>query len=114
MTHPDVEAYLAALNPDQRATLEAVRAAIRAALPEATEEIRYGMPAFVQGKAIAGYAASSGHCSYHPMSGSVVASLKNELAGYATSKGTIKFPIGQPLPDALIARLVQARLAELG
>jgi uncharacterized protein YdhG (YjbR/CyaY superfamily) len=109
----DVESYLAALSPEKRATLDSVRAAISAALPGATEEIRYGMPTFVQGKAVAGYAASADHCSYHPMSGHVIAAMATDLRQFATSKGTIRFPVGMPLPADLIAKLVAARLAEI-
>lgn len=113
MPAKDPESYLAALEPDARATLEKVRKAIRAAAPEAEEGMSYGLPAFLQGKAIAGYGASKSHCSYYPMSGAVVEALKGELAGYETSKGTIRFPIGKPLPAALIRKLVRARQAEL-
>lgn len=108
-----VDAYLAKLGPDQRATLEKVRKAIRAAAPKAEEGMSYGLPAFILGKPIAGYSASAKHCSYFPMSGSVVAALGDELAGYDTSKGTIRFPIGKPLPAGLVRKLVKARLAEL-
>lgn len=108
------EAYLAELSPEQRATLEKVRDAIRAAAPDAEEGMRYGMPCFIQGKAIAGYAASAKHCSYHPMSGTVVASMGDALTSYETSKGTIRFPIGKPPSKALIRKLVKTRLAEVG
>lgn len=107
------DAYLAKLSPEQRATLEEVRGAIRAAAPKAVEGLSYGMPAFIQGKPIAGYAASAKHCAYHPMSGAVVAALRSALVGYETSKGTIRFPIGEPLPATLIRELIRARLAEL-
>ena len=105
--------YLAKLSPDKRATLEKVRRAIRAAAPDAEEGISYGMPAFIQGKPIAGYAAASNHCSYFPMSGSIVERLEADLKDYETSKGAIRFPIGKPLPASLIRKLVQARLAEI-
>lgn len=113
MPAKDVDAYLANLPSDKRATLEKIRAAIRAAAPDATEGISYGMPAFIQGKAIAGYAASAKHCSYFPMSGSIVGALVDDLAEYAKSKGAIRFPVGKPLPRALIRKLVRARLAEI-
>src|SRR5690606_11165398 len=102
---------LAKLPHDKRATLEKVRKAIRAAAPEAEEGMSYGMPAFFLGKVIAGYAAHAGHCSYHPMSGDVVAALAKDLEGYETSKGGVRFPIGKPLPAALVRKLVKARLA---
>jgi uncharacterized protein YdhG (YjbR/CyaY superfamily) len=107
------DAYLARLSPEKRATLEKIRKAIRAAAPKAQEGMSYGMPAFIQGKPIAGYTASAKHCSYFPMSGTVIATLKRHLGGYDTSKGTIRFPIGKPLPTALIRKLVKARLAEV-
>jgi uncharacterized protein YdhG (YjbR/CyaY superfamily) len=113
MSAKEVDAYLAKLTPDKRATLEKIRKAIRAAAPKAEEGMSYGMPAFIQGKPIAGYAASATHCAYHPMSGAIVAALADELAGYETSKGTIRFPIGKPLTAKLVRRLVLARLAEL-
>ena len=111
MTTPDE--YLAKLDRDKRATLQRVREAIRAAAPQAEEGMSYGMPAFIQEKPIAGYAAHSGHCTYYPMSGAVVGALAKELAGYETSKGGIRFPIGKPLPAALVRKLVRARLAEI-
>lgn len=111
MATPD--AYLAKLRPDQRSTLEKVRRAIRAAAPRAEEGMSYGMPAFIQGKPIAGYAAHARHCSYYPMSGKVVTRLAADLKSYETTKGGIRFPIGKPLPAALVRKLVRARLAEI-
>jgi uncharacterized protein YdhG (YjbR/CyaY superfamily) len=113
MPAKDPDAYLAKLSSDKRATLERVRRAIRAAAPQAQEGMSYGMPAFIQGKAIAGYAAAARFCSYYPMSGRVVATLKGDLAKYQVTKGSIHFPIGKPLPPALVRRLVKARLAEI-
>jgi uncharacterized protein YdhG (YjbR/CyaY superfamily) len=108
-----VETYLATLSADKRATLEKVRKAIRAAAPKAVEGVSYGMPAFILGKPIAGFVAAKDHCSYFPMSGSVVSALRDELKGYETSKGTLRFPVGRPPPAALIRKLVKARLAEI-
>jgi 3-methyladenine DNA glycosylase AlkD/uncharacterized protein YdhG (YjbR/CyaY superfamily) len=108
-----VDAYLAKLSDEQRTTLEEVRRAIRAAAPGAEEGMSYGMPAFIQGKPIAGYSASAQHCSYFPMSGSVTQALEAELRGYATSKGGFRFPIGKAPRATLIRKLVKARLAEV-
>ena len=109
----DADAYLAKLSSDKRATLERVRKAIRAAAPDAEEGMSYGMPAFIQGKPIAGYAASAKHCAYYPMSGAIVDALAADLKAYETSKGAIRFPVGKPLPATLIRKLVKARLAEI-
>jgi uncharacterized protein YdhG (YjbR/CyaY superfamily) len=105
--------YMAGVDSDSRAALERIRRAIRAAAPAAEECISYGMPAFrLDGKLIGGFQASAGHCSYHPMSGATVATLHDELAGYDTSKGTIRFDPRSPLPATLVRKLVEARIAE--
>lgn len=108
-----IDAYLAALAPEQAAALTRLRAAIRAAAPGAQEGLSYGMPAFrLNGRPIAGFAASATHCAFHPMSGSIVAAHEADLYGYDTSKGTIRFPPDRPLPAALVRKLVKARIAE--
>ncbi len=110
----DVDAYLAGVAEPQRSTLAVVRERLRAELPQAQEVISYGVPAFaVDGTAVAGYAAAKKHCSYLPMSGSVLSSMADDLAGYEWSKGALRFPIDDPLPAELIATLVRARLALL-
>jgi uncharacterized protein YdhG (YjbR/CyaY superfamily) len=109
-----IDDYLAALTEDRRAALEKIRKAIRAAAPEAEECISYGLPAFrLNGKGLAALGAAASHCSYFPMSGKTVAKLARELEGYETSKGTIRFPPGKPLPAALVRKLVKARIAEV-
>jgi len=75
--------------------------------------VSYGLPAFIQGKPIAGFGASANHCAYYPMSGAVIETLSGDLKGYETSKGAIRFPVGKPLPATLIRKLVKARLAEI-
>ena len=105
---------LAGATPEQRAALEKIRKAVRAAAPDAEEGVSYGMAAFrLNGKPIAGLAAFADHCSYYPMSGEVVASLKDDLKDYETSKGGIRFPASKPLPAALVKKLVKARIAEI-
>jgi uncharacterized protein YdhG (YjbR/CyaY superfamily) len=108
-----VEAYLAAVPEPARTTLERVRTVIRSAVPkESTEVISYSMPAFRHKKVIVWYAAFKDHCSLFP-GGRLIKTMKDDLAGYRTSKGTIQFPIDKPLPAALIKKIVKARLAEL-
>ena len=110
----DIDAYLATLNAENRAALEKLRRSIKAALLGAEECIAYGIPAFRwNGKSVAGFSASKNHCSYFPMSGSVVAALQEELKKYDSSKGTIRFPASKPLSTALVKKLVKARLAEI-
>lgn len=104
--------YLAALPDGQRAALEALRRTIRAAAPEAEECISYSLPAFRQDGVLVAYGAAANHCAFYPMSGSLLEGFRDELGGYETSKGTIRFAPDRPLPEALVRRLVQARLAE--
>ena len=109
----NTDEYLAAVPEPARGTLNKIRAAIRAAAPaEATEAIGYGMPTFRYKGALVGFAAFSNHCSFFPMSGSVVEAFQSELKGYETSKGTIRFPVDKPLPAGLVKKLVKARVAQ--
>src|SRR5687768_13142032 len=110
-TPQTVEDYLAALPEEARATLEKIRKAIKAAAPRATEGISYQMPMYKQDGMLVGFAAFNDHCSLFP-GAEPIATLKDELKAYKTSKGTIRFPIGQPLPAALVKRLVKSRIAE--
>ena len=108
-----VEAYLARVPEPARTTLEKVRAAIRSAAPkEAAEGISYGMPAFRYKGALVGYAAFKEHCSFFPMSAALLDTMKNDLEGYRTSKGTLQFPMDKPLPAALVKKMVKARVAD--
>ena len=110
-----IDEYLDTLSATNRAALQHVRRAIRSAAPEAEECISYGMPAFrLDGKLVAGFRGAADHCSFHPMSGATVATLKADLMDYDTSRGTVRFPAHAPLPAVLIRRLVKARIAELG
>jgi uncharacterized protein YdhG (YjbR/CyaY superfamily) len=107
-----VEDYLSALPPGKRAVLQKLRATIRAAAPMATEKISYGMPAFHYRGNLVYYAAFKEHCSFFPASKKVVADHADELAGYEMSKGTIRFPVDQPLPAKLVKQMVKERVAE--
>lgn len=110
-----VEAYYAAAPEPQRATLLAMRAVVARLLPEADQVLSYGVPTFkLRGKGVAGLACYTQHCGYLPMSGSVTATLADQLAGYSVTKGSVRVPADQPLPGELIEALVDARLAELG
>jgi uncharacterized protein YdhG (YjbR/CyaY superfamily) len=101
-----VDEYLAALPEDSRATLEKIRKMIKAAAPKATEGISYQMPMYKQHGMVIGFAAFKNHCSIFP-GARAVATHKDELKGYETSKGTIRFPIGKPLPAGLVKKLVK-------
>jgi uncharacterized protein YdhG (YjbR/CyaY superfamily) len=109
----NVDEYLAGVPEPARGTFNRMRAAIRSAVPpEATEIISYGIPAFKHNGVLVWFAAFSNHCSLFPTA-SVIEAFKNELKGFATSKGTIQFPTDKPLPTALVKKLVKARVAQI-
>src|SRR5882724_7119298 len=108
-----IDEYLAPLSADKRAALEKLRKIIRAAAPKAEECISYQIPAFrLNGRMLVGFGATANHCAFYPMNSSTVESYKEELKGFKTSKGTIRFQADKPLPTALVRRLVKARIAE--
>lgn len=108
-----VDDYLNAAPEPHQSTLRALRSTLRSVLHDAAERMSYGVPAFeVDGKVVAGYAYYTNHCSYFPHSGSVLPVLADDLAGYEWSKGTLKFPIDAPLPEALVRRLIEVKLAQ--
>lgn len=113
MSAEEIDRYLSGIEEPKRATLERLRRSIRRVVPDAEEGISYGLPAFrVKGKVVAGFAAFKNHLSYLPHSGSVLEALGQEVAGYRQTKGSLHFPIDQPLPDALVEKLVTVRLRQ--
>ena len=111
----EVDAFLAALSEeDQAASLQALRRTIAAAAPEAVESISYGVPAFkYRGRSFVSFGAGKNHCAFYVQSPAVMDAHRAELAAYDTSKGTVRFAPDAPLPDALVTKLVRARIDEI-
>ena len=108
-----VDAYITAQPEDLQAVLQRVRGAIRRAMPGAEEVISYQIPAYkVAGRPVLYFAGWKAHFSLYPASAPLVAALKAELAPYALSKGTIRFPLDQPVPLRLIGRIARFRMKE--
>ena len=109
-----VDRYLEGLPEPHATTLRKLRATLIAVLPDADEGLSYGVPAvLVDGQPVAGYAGFKAHCGYYPHSGSVLAEAAEQLEDYEWSKGTLRFPIDQPLPREIVERLVAIRLRQL-
>jgi uncharacterized protein YdhG (YjbR/CyaY superfamily) len=108
-----VQAYFDALPPAQRKALRQLRAAVRAAAPGTVEGISYGIPGLkLEGQAVVWYAAWKNHVSLYPMIGAIKTELGSALDKYEMSKGTIRFPLTDPLPLTLVRRIVKIRIAE--
>jgi uncharacterized protein YdhG (YjbR/CyaY superfamily) len=108
-----IDDYLAAVSDDQRAALQRLRRTIRAIVPRAQECISYQLPAFrLDGKVLVWFGAAAKHCAFYP--GGVVPEFQRELREYDTSKGTIRFQPDDPLPAALVRKVVKARIARVG
>lgn len=107
-----IDEYLAALSEDKRAALEKLRKIIKAAAPKAEECISYQLPAFRLKRMLVGFGATENHCAFYLMSSTTVAAHQDDLKGYDTSKGTIRFQPNKPLPAALVRKLVKTRMAE--
>jgi uncharacterized protein YdhG (YjbR/CyaY superfamily) len=106
-----IDRYLEALSADKRAALQKLRKDIRAAAPGAEECISYQMPAFrLDGRMLVWFGAASKHCAFFPGSTAIERHAK-DLARYDTSKGTVRFPPGEPLPATLVRKLVRTRIA---
>ena len=110
-----VEQYLAEIEEPKRSTLEAVRKSIHYAQPGLTEAIAWGVPVFkLNGKNVAGICAAKNHLIFAPQSPTVMELLAADLAGFKAAKASFQFAIDTPLDAALVAKLVAARVAELG
>ena len=116
-----VDEYLAGLDEPKRSTLLQLRTAILEVVPDVEQGLSYGVPAFkVLGKTVAGFAAYKHHLSYMPHSGSVLAELGEDVAGYETSKGALTgLLVDVPLPqppgeEAEVARIRERRAVSVG
>lgn len=106
---PDtVDDYIAGFPAEIQTLLQAVRATVRAAAPQAEERISYRMPALFQQGVVVYFAAFRQHIGLYPPVGDPA--VQARVAPYAGPKGNLQFPYRQPIPHALIAEVVNARL----
>jgi len=106
-----IDDYIAAFPEDVQAFLAELRTAVRLAAPAATETINYQMPTFQLNGNLVHFAAYKNHIGFYPAPSGIEA-FQDELSGYKSAKGSVQFPINQPLPLELISRIVRFRVAE--
>jgi uncharacterized protein YdhG (YjbR/CyaY superfamily) len=110
----NVDDYMAALPEESRASLEELRQNIRAAAPQAIETISYQMPTFKHdGRFLVSYAAFKNHFSLFPASAAVMEELGDQLQPYFSGKGPFRFTLEDPIPAALVKKIVKIRIEEL-
>ena len=107
----DTDSYIASFPPATQKLLKQLRRTIKKAAPKAIETISYSMPAYKYEGPLVYFAAYKNHIGFYP-GGSPLTSLKSRLTAYKTSKGTIQFPLDQPLPLDLIETIVKMRVEE--
>lgn len=106
-----IHEYIAGFPVDIQESLQQIRATVRSAAPAAQEAIKYAMPTFVYKGNLVYFAAFKNHIGFYalPTGNQEFAA---DLAGYKTGKGSIQFPLHQPMPLDLIKRIVRYRVAE--
>jgi uncharacterized protein YdhG (YjbR/CyaY superfamily) len=107
----DIDQYIAGFPHDVQETLEKIRETIRKAAPDAEETISYQIPTFTLKGNLVHFAAFKKHIGFYPTS-TGIEKFKNELSAYETARGTVRFPLGQPVPFGLIVKIVKFRVRE--
>jgi uncharacterized protein YdhG (YjbR/CyaY superfamily) len=106
-----IDAYIATFPTEVQERLQALRAAIRAAAPQAVETFSYQMPTFNLKGNLVHFAAFKHHIGFYPAP-SGIAAFQEALSCYKGAKGSVQFPLDQPLPLELVAEIVRFRVAE--
>lgn len=106
-----IDEYIAMFPEDVQRILNELRQTIKEAAPEAQETINYQMPTFTLNGNLVHFAAFQNHIGFYPTPSGIEA-FKNELSLYKGAKGSVQFPIDQPLPLSLIRKIVEYRVQE--
>ena len=107
----NVDEYMSSLPKSSREILEGLRKAIKQAAPKAEEVISYNIPAFKFNGVLVFYAAYKEHIGFYPTAAGITA-FKKELSKYEIAKGTVRFPVDEPLPLSLIKEMVKFRVIQ--
>jgi len=107
----NIDEYIHSFPEEIQILLEQIRATIRQAAPEAEEAIKYAMPTFVLNGNLVHFAAFKHHIGFYPVPSGIEA-FKEELSVYKGAKGSVQFPLDQPMPLELISKIVKFRVNE--
>jgi uncharacterized protein YdhG (YjbR/CyaY superfamily) len=107
----DIDTYIANFPEEVAELLQIIRIAIAVTAPNADEKISYGIPTFALKGNLVHFAAFKNHIGFYPGS-SGIENFKDDLKAYETSKGTIRFPFGEPIPIDLIKKIVAFRVKQ--
>ena len=106
-----IDDYIEGFPDDVQKILRKIRATIRKAAPKAEEAIKYGIPTFILKGNLVHFAAYKSHIGFYPAPSAIV-KFKKELASYKQAKGSVQFPLDEPIPYALIRDIVKFRVEE--
>lgn len=106
-----IDSFIAQFPKEVQTVLQELGALIRREAPGCTEALKYGIPTFVLSRNLVHFSAYKTHIGFYP-GASGIAHFSNKLQQYKLSKGTVRFPLGQPLPYDLIAEIVRFRVEE--
>lgn len=107
----NIDEYIAAFPDDVQQVLHKIRAVIREAAPDAAETINYGIPTFTLHGNLVHFAAFKKHIGFYPTP-SGIEKFKEELSVYESAKGSVQFPLAEPIPFDLIRQIVKFRVKE--
>ena len=111
MPAKDIDEFIAGFPADVQKVLKKVRTTIKKAAPKAEETINYGIPTFTLNGNLVHFSAFKHHIGFYPTP-SGIEKFKKELSAYEGAKGSVKFPLDQPTPYDLIAKIVKFRVEE--
>ena len=109
-----IDEYIAGFPPETQQVLKELRALVRATARGVTERISYGIPTFdLNGQYVVYFAAWKKHIGLYPVTGVVAKAFKEEIKAYKSGKGSLKFPLDEPMPKDLIRKIIKIRVKEL-
>ncbi|WP_339291374.1 DUF1801 domain-containing protein [Paenibacillus sp. FSL E2-0201] len=111
ITYETIDDYISTFSPDIQEILSKIRKVIKEAAPDAKEKISYQMPTFALHGNLVHFAAFKNHIGFYPTPNGIDA-FREELSVYKGAKGSIQFPLNQPMPYELISKIVKFRVAE--